>query len=62
MSQLNVRLVQMNSIVGDVDGNLSSVLQAVGNARRDGIDLIVFPEMVLAGYPPEDLLFRTDFL
>ncbi len=62
MSRLNVRLVQMNSTVGDVEGNLKKTLLGMEHARADGIDLVVFPEMVLAGYPPEDLLFRPDFL
>ncbi len=62
MTQLNVRLVQMNSVVGDVEGNLQSMLGAMDQARQDQVDVIVFPELALAGYPPEDLLFRADFL
>ncbi|POB09461.1 NAD+ synthase [Sulfobacillus sp. hq2] len=62
MTQLNVRLVQMNSVVGDVAGNLQRMLSAMERARRDHIDVVVFPELALAGYPPEDLLFRADFL
>ncbi|WP_028962366.1 NAD+ synthase [Sulfobacillus thermosulfidooxidans] len=62
MNPLNIRLVQMNSTVGDVSGNLEKILHAVTQARHDDIDIVVFPEMVLAGYPPEDLLFRPDFL
>lgn len=62
MKPLNIRLVQMNSTVGDIDGNAGKIIHAVEGAKKEAIDVIVFPEMALAGYPPEDLLFRPDFL
>ncbi|MCL4351061.1 MAG: NAD+ synthase [Firmicutes bacterium] len=62
MRELTVALVQMNSVVGDVGGNLAKMTSALEFARDGGAQLVVFPEMCLAGYPPEDLLFRSSFL
>ncbi|MCL5117072.1 MAG: NAD+ synthase [Firmicutes bacterium] len=59
---MRIRLMQMNSVVGDVRGNLERMIAAVKAAREDGVNALVFPEMSLAGYPPEDLLFRPSFL
>lgn len=59
---LRIALAQLNVCVGDVQNNLSQVRAAIRQAREQQADLIVFPELVLAGYPPEDLLFRPDFL
>jgi NAD+ synthetase len=59
---LRIALAQLNVCVGDVRNNLSQVQAAIREAREQQADLIVFPELVLAGYPPEDLLFRPDFL
>lgn len=62
MRELTVALIQMNSVVGDVSGNLAKMISALEVARDGGAQLVVFPEMCLAGYPPEDLLFRSSFL
>lgn len=59
---LRVAMIQMNSVVGDVRGNLDRMLAALETARANGANLVVYPEMALAGYPPEDLLFRKSFL
>ncbi|UJS24373.1 NAD+ synthase [Thiothrix winogradskyi] len=59
---LRIALAQLNVCVGDVQNNLGQVQAAIRQAREQQADLIVFPELVLAGYPPEDLLFRPDFL
>jgi len=59
---LRIALAQLNVCVGDVQNNLSQVQAAIRQAREQQADLIIFPELVLAGYPPEDLLFRPDFL
>ncbi|QQZ29871.1 NAD+ synthase [Thiothrix subterranea] len=59
---LRIALAQLNVCVGDVQNNLRQVQAAIRQAREQQADLIVFPELVLAGYPPEDLLFRPDFL
>jgi len=52
----------MNAVVGDLDGNRSRILDGVQEARSLGSDLIVFPELAVTGYPPEDLLLRPGFV
>ena len=62
-SSLRVVLAQLNFVVGDVEGNLRQALDATLAAHQTHqADLIVFPELTLTGYPPEDLLFRANFL
>ncbi|CAB1128418.1 Glutamine-dependent NAD(+) synthetase [Candidatus Hydrogenisulfobacillus filiaventi] len=56
--RVRVVLAQLNSLVGDVAGNLRRVREAVARAREWGADLVVFPEMMLGGYPAEDLWFH----
>jgi NAD+ synthase (glutamine-hydrolysing) len=51
-------LAQLDLLVGDVQGNLARVREAALAARRRGADLVLFPELTLSGYPPEDLLFH----
>ena len=59
-SNLRIALAQLDFLVGDVEGNASRVLAAAADARdRLKADLIVFPELTLSGYPPEDLLFHA---
>ena len=54
---------QINTIVGDVFGNVKKVIDAAEHARDElNADLVVFPELTLTGYPPEDLLHRPDFI
>lgn len=61
--KLRVVIAQLNLLVGDVEGNLQKHLQAAKNAREIfKADVIVFPELSLTGYPPEDLLFRKAFI
>ncbi len=55
-----VRLVQFNSLVGDIDGNCARMEAQLKACSEPSV--WVFPELVLCGYPPEDLLFRKDFL
>ncbi|HEU4949547.1 MAG TPA: NAD+ synthase, partial [Candidatus Deferrimicrobiaceae bacterium] len=59
---LRLALGQVNATVGDIAGNVRKVLSACGRAREAGAQLVVFPEMVLPGYPPEDLLLRPSFV
>src|SRR3972149_4934936 len=63
MSQpLRLALAQVNATVGDIAGNVRTIHAACGRAREAGAHLVVFPEMVLPGYPPEDLLLRASFV
>ena len=52
----------MNATVGDLQGNAERMLALVDQAREQQADLVAFPELALAGYPPEDLLFKRQFL
>ena len=56
--QLTITLAQLNQSVGDIPGNATAMLAARDRARQQGADLIVFPEMHLIGYPPEDLVLK----
>jgi NAD+ synthase (glutamine-hydrolysing) len=59
MSQLRLILAQINTLVGDIPGNTAKVLEVAQLAVAQGdIDAVVFPELTLTGYPPEDLLLR----
>lgn len=59
MTQLIVALAQINPLVGDIPGNAQLVVDTLRRARQQlHADIVVFPELVLSGYPPEDLLFR----
>jgi len=59
MTSLSVALAQINPLVGDIDGNVSKILSVAEEAYRiHQADIVVFPELTLTGYPPEDLLLR----
>jgi len=59
---LRVAAAQLNPIVGDLDGNVDKVVTALGEAEEFGCDLVAFPELVITGYPPEDLLLKEGFV
>jgi NAD+ synthase len=58
---LKIALAQLNPTLGDVAGNLAKARSARAEAARLGADLVMFPEMFLAGYPPEDLVLKPAF-
>ena len=58
MTALHITLAQINPVVGDIPGNTRLVLQSIVAAKAQGARAILFPELVLTGYPPEDLLLR----
>ncbi|HEY8394308.1 MAG TPA: nitrilase-related carbon-nitrogen hydrolase, partial [Thermaerobacter sp.] len=62
MPPLRIALAQINATVGDLAGNAAKVADYAARAAGWGADLVVFPELVLTGYPPEDLVFRPDFV
>ena len=62
MRRLRVSLAQINSTVGDLDGNADKIIGAIGEAESAGSDLVAFPELALTGYPPEDLVLRRGFV
>jgi NAD+ synthase (glutamine-hydrolysing) len=59
---MRIALAQMNTIVGDLDGNRERIVRRLDEARDAGADLVLFPELAVTGYPPEDLLLRPGFL
>ncbi len=59
--KLAIAIAQLNSTVGDIAGNAEKVRQARVEAARQGADLVVFPELFIAGYPPEDLVLKPAF-
>ncbi len=58
---LTIALAQLNSTVGDVSGNADKVRRARDEAKARGADLVAFPELFIAGYPPEDLVLKPAF-
>ncbi|CAI1502070.1 NAD+ synthase [Serratia fonticola] len=58
---LSIALAQLNLLVGDIEGNSERMLQTVQEQQKAGADLVMFTELALSGYPPEDLLYRDDF-
>ncbi|MFD2113130.1 NAD+ synthase [Thiorhodococcus fuscus] len=57
-----IQIAQINPLVGDIAGNAERLISASVAARDAGADLVVFPELALTGYPPEDLLLRPEFM
>ncbi|TMR05058.1 NAD+ synthase [Actinomadura soli] len=62
MAQLRIALAQVNSTVGDLDGNAGTVVEWTRRAAGAGAHLVAFPEMMLTGYPVEDLALRASFV
>ena len=59
---LRVALAQVNPVVGDLEGNAGLVVDWIGRAREERADIVCFPELVLTGYPPEDLVLKRSFV
>ncbi|HEV2373869.1 MAG TPA: nitrilase-related carbon-nitrogen hydrolase, partial [Streptosporangiaceae bacterium] len=55
MPRLRIALAQVDCTVGDLAGNAETVVEWTGRAAHQGADLVVFPEMMISGYPVEDL-------
>ena len=62
MPTLRIALAQINVTVGDLAGNTAKIIDYMGRARDIGADLVAFPELAVTGYPPEDLVFRPQFV
>ncbi|HLN04696.1 MAG TPA: NAD+ synthase [Acidimicrobiales bacterium] len=62
MSSLRIALCQLDVTVGDLEGNAEKLIRQLAEAEAAGADLAVFPELVLTGYPPEDLLLEPGFV
>jgi NAD+ synthase (glutamine-hydrolysing) len=59
---MRLALAQINTTVGDLDGNRGRILEAIREAKGAGADLVLLPELAVTGYPPEDLLLRPGFV
>jgi len=59
---LRVAMAQINSTVGDLEGNVAKIKKFLAEAKRCGADLVVFPELAVTGYPPQDLLLENGFV
>ena len=59
---MRLALAQINTVVGDLAGNRARILACLKEARAEGADLVLFPELAVTGYPPEDLLLRPAFV
>jgi NAD+ synthase (glutamine-hydrolysing) len=62
MARVRVAACQINTVVGDLEGNARRILEALAEAEGAQADLAVFPELTVTGYPPEDLLSRPAFI
>jgi NAD+ synthase (glutamine-hydrolysing) len=55
-------LAQINTTVGDLEGNARKIIDAINEVAKKSVSIVLFPELVVTGYPPEDLLFKKSFL
>lgn len=59
---MKIALAQINPIVGDLAGNVKKIIEFIEKAQREQADLVIFPELAITGYPPEDLLLKPQFI
>ncbi len=62
MRTIRIGLCQINSTVGDIEGNTKKIIDYIKMAKKKGVEIAVFPEMAVPGYPPEDLLLMPKFI
>ena len=62
MKTFRLAMAQMNPVLGDLEGNTQSICRRIKEARKAKVDAVVFPELAITGYPPEDLLLKPRFL
>ncbi len=62
MHRLRIGLAQINTTVGDLRGNTARIIDGLKRAREHQVDLVLFPELAIPGYPPEDLLLKPSFI
>ncbi|SVD01360.1 uncharacterized protein METZ01_LOCUS354214, partial [marine metagenome] len=62
MSELRIAMAQINSSVGDLEGNQKKIIDCINKAKNSRADIIAFPELSVTGYPPQDLLFNKKFI
>jgi NAD+ synthase (glutamine-hydrolysing) len=59
---VRIALAQIDPTVGDIDGNAAKIAEWIGRARTEGVDLVIFPELCVPGYPAEDLYLKRHFV
>ena len=59
---LKIGMAQLNPVIGDIDGNVAKIIDTIHRANDENIELLVFPEMTITGYLPQDLLFSIHFI
>jgi len=59
---MKVLVAQLNPKIGDLDGNTRKIIKIIEKYRETDIDMILFPELSICGYPPEDLVFHNSFI
>lgn len=59
---LRIAVAQLDPVLGDIDGNLAMAREARADAARQGADIVLFTELFISGYPPEDLVLRSVFV
>ncbi len=62
MKKIRISLAQINPTLGDLSGNIKKILACIRRARAKNTDVIAFPELAVTGYPPEDLLLKSEFV
>src|ERR1700674_302800 len=62
MPHIRLAAAQLDTVVGDLSGNVERVLAALASAQAAGADICVVPELAIPGYPPEDLLLKPTFV
>jgi len=59
---IRVSHAQINTTVGDIEGNFEKIVEYIEEAEKEKVDIISFPELTITGYPPEDLLLKPRFI
>ena len=62
MRRLRVAACQINTVMGDIDGNVAKVFDVLEELETQEVDVAVFPELTVCGYPPEDLVLKAGFV
>ena len=62
MKNIRIALAQINTTVGDLEGNTKKIINFIEKAKKYDCDIVAFPELAITGYPPEDLLFKESFI
>lgn len=61
IDMIKIGIVQQNYHLGDISANTNKIIQTIDHLKKNNVDLVIFPELTITGYPPEDLLFRDGF-